>query len=250
VSFAATPAALPAMPYLDELSAALERARLANRESLAAAARIVEKVVAGDGIVYLFGSGHSQLAALELNRRAGSIAGLQVVFDPSWGAAEHVEGYAETLLEDAAPGPRDCLIAISHSGTTVAAMDVARRARAAGAQVIAVTSPRAAFRANGHPAESEHGPARRLSALADVVLDDGAAETDPGISVAGLGICVGPTSTVVAAALLHEIVVDAVRRLAARGLEPPVLRPNSEEGGRQHNQRLRDRYRGRVRMVP
>jgi uncharacterized phosphosugar-binding protein len=90
----------------------------------------------------------------------------------------------------------------------------------------------------------------KLSELADVVLDDGSADANPGIIVAGLSIPVGPTSTVVSAALLHEVVAGAIARLAARGLEAPVLRPTSEEGGRQHNERLRDRYRGRVRPVP
>jgi uncharacterized phosphosugar-binding protein len=245
VSFAPDQLPLPPAPYLDELSAALARARQANAEGLAAAARIVEKVVAEDGIVYAFGSGHSQLAALELNRRAGSIAALQVVFDPSWGAAEQVEGYGDALVADQMPGRHDCLIAISHSGNTAAAIDIARRARASGTPVIAVTSISASRRA-----QARHSSGLKLSQLADVVLDDGAADADPGISVTGLTECVGPTSTIVAAALLHEIVVDAVGRLAARGVQAPVLRPNSAEGGRQHNERLRDRYRGRLRIVP
>ncbi len=245
MSFPATDGSRPPARYLDQLSAALERARLLNTQALAAAAGIVEKVVAGDGIVYVFGSGHSQLAALELNRRAGSIAALQVIFDPSWGVAEHIEGYGEALVADQAPGPRDCLIAISHSGNTAAAIDIARRARATGAPVIAVTSVSASRRA-----EARHSSGMKLSQLADVVLDDGAAGADPGIAVAGLEEQVGPTSTIVAAALLHEIVVQAVEHLADRGVQAPVLRPNSVEGGRQHNERLRDRYRDRVRLVP
>jgi uncharacterized phosphosugar-binding protein len=143
------------------------------------------------------------------------------------------------------PGRHDCLIAISHSGNTAAAIDIARRARASGTPVIAVTSISASRRA-----QARHSSGLKLSQLADVVLDDGAADADPGISVTGLTECVGPTSTIVAAALLHEIVVDAVGRLAARGVQAPVLRPNSAEGGRQHNERLRDRYRGRLRIVP
>jgi uncharacterized phosphosugar-binding protein len=230
--------ATPPRPYLDELSAALERARRANRQSLTDAAAIVERVVAGDGIVFAFGSGHSQLAVLDLNRRAGSIAALQVVFDPSWGAAEHVAGYGETLLADAAPGPRDCLIAISHSGRTAAAIDVASRARAAGAAVIAVTS---------RPAQDSTG--RRLHEFADVVLYDGAPDEDSGIGGHRPSLWAAPTSTVVATALLHEVIGEAVGRMAASGLEAPVLRSNSDIGGRQHNERLRDLYRGRVRLV-
>jgi uncharacterized phosphosugar-binding protein len=234
---------LPPAPYLDELTAALVRARLANRRSLAAAAQIVERVVADDGIVFAFGSGHSQLATLEMNRRAGSIAGLQIVFDPTWGDAEHVEGYGATLLARTSLGPGDCLIAISHSGTTVAAIDVALAARACGAQVIAVTSI-----ATASTARPIHSSGKNLDQLADVTLDDGAADADPADAAPDqLG---APTSTLVAAALLHEIVALAISSLAARGVEVPVIQPNSIEGGRQHNERLRDRYRGRVQLVP
>jgi uncharacterized phosphosugar-binding protein len=239
----------PALPsarlYLDALTAALGRARLANVDSLPAAARIIESVVAGDGIVHAFGSGHSQLAALELSRRAGGIAALQVVYDPTWGAAEDLEGYGETLIADAPIEARDCLIAISQSGTTFAALEIARRARAAGAPVIAVTSLAASRRAR-----SRHSSGLKLYELADVVLDDGAAGPDPGISLPGLAEMVGPTSTVVATALLQELVVEAVAGLTARGVEAPIYRPNSQQGGRVHNERLRSRYRRRVHSVP
>jgi uncharacterized phosphosugar-binding protein len=231
--------------YLDELAAALARARAANTESLPAAARIIARVVEGDGIVHAFGSGHSQLAALELSRRAGSIAALQVVFDPTWGAAEDLEGYGDTLMAGAPPEKGDCLIAISQSGTTFAAVEVARRARAAGAQVIVVTSLGTSRRAR-----SRHSSGLKLYELADVVLDDGAVGPDPGINVPGIDEYVGPTSTVVATALLQEAVVEAVAGLAARGIEAPVFRPNSQEGGQQHNERLRARYRRRIRNVP
>ena len=235
----------PASSYLDELAAALGRARVANAQALAAAARIVERVLAEDGIVYAFGSGHSQLAVLELNRRAGSIASLQVIFDPGWGAAEHLEGYGDVLVAGQEFGRGDCLIAISHSGNTATAIDIARRARAAGTPVIVVTSASASRRA-----VARHSSGMKLSQLADVVLDDGAAGADPGIAVPGVEELVGATSTLVSAALLHEVVVDAVGRLALRGVEAPILRPNSVEGGRQHNQQLADRYRGRIRLVP
>jgi uncharacterized phosphosugar-binding protein len=83
-----------------------------------------------------------------------------------------------------------------------------------------------------------------------VVLDDGAPDEDTGIGGRSTAHWASPTSTVVATALLHEVVGEAVGRLAARGIEAPVLRSNSDAGGRQHNDRLRDMYRARVRLVP
>jgi len=233
------------MPYLDALEAALARARAANVESLAAAARVVAEAVARDGLVYLFGSGHSQLAALELSRRAGGLAPLQVIYDPTWGTAEHLEGYGDTLVADVRLGAADCLVVVSHSGATGAPVEIARRGRARGLPVIAVTSLEVS-----RAARPRHSSGLKLYELADVVLDNGVEGRDGAVRVGDLDRGLGPTSTVVAAALLHQVVVSAVARLVARGIEPPVLRANAESGGREHNSELLDRYRGRLQRVP
>ncbi len=230
-------------PYLDAFGTVLDRAKVANVESLPAAARLVADVVAGDGIVYVFGSGHSQLVALDINRRAGSIAPLQVIFDPLWGVSELVEGYGPTLLSEMTFTRADCLIVISNSGTTALPIEVAMAARAAGTPVIAVTAVEIS-----KDSKPRHSSGRKLSELGDFVLDTGGVGADVAIRVGAVGV--GATSTLVAAALLHEVIVEAVFALAARGIELPVYRANSEEGGREHNARLRDRYRGRLKTIP
>ena len=230
-------------PYLDAFCTVLDRATAANVESLPAAAGLVADVVAGGGIAYVFGSGHSQLVALDVNRRAGSIAPLQVIFDPMWGASELVEGYGRTLLSEVAFTRADCLVVISNSGTTAAPIEVAMAARSAGTPVIVLTAVEASL-----AARSRHSSGRRLCELADIVLDNGNIGSDVALRVGTIGV--GATSTLVAAALLHEVFVEAVLCLAARGIEAPVYRANAEEGGREHNARLRERYLGRLKAVP
>lgn len=237
--------ARPITPYLDALGAVLVRARTANASSLAAAARVIETTVTRDGIVYVFGSGHSQLVALELNRRAGGLAPVQVIFDPTWGAAERLEGYAETLVAGLTPSGADCLVVISHSGVTAVPVAMARWGRSNALPVIAVTSIVAS------PAATTGSPSgRHLCEVADVVLDNGAIGADASVHVPGFDIGLGPTSTVIAEALLHEVVVGAIAALVARGLEAPVLRPNAERDGRAHNALVLDRYRSRLQRVP
>lgn len=233
-------------PYLDVFGAVMNRAGAANRESLPAAARLVADVVAGNGIVYVFGSGHSQLAALDVNGRAGCIAPLQVIFDPTWGRAELVEGYGETLLCEMAFGERDCLIVISNSGTTAAPIEVALAARAAGVPVIVVTAIE-----SSRSAGPRHSSGQKLWQLGDIVLDNGGAPNGGTGPFSGGGTQGStPTSTLVAGALLHEIISEAVFALAARGLKPPVYRANTDAGGPEHNARLRERYVGRLKTVP
>ena len=235
----------PVTPYLDALDAVLARARSANGESLVVAARLVEETVARDGIVYVFGSGHSQLAAMELSRRAGSLAPLQVIFDPTWGAAEHLEGFGDALVADIGFAAPDCLVVVSHSGATATPVEVARCGGARGIPVIAVTSLDVS-----RAAAPRHSSGLKLYQVADAVLDNGAAGGDAAVHVADLDLGLGPTSTVVAAALLHEVIVSAVAGLVGRGVEPPVLRAHADRGGREHNAELLDRYRGRLQRVP
>lgn len=232
-----------ARPYFDAIGDVLDRAKASNVESLPAAARLVADVVAKDGIVYAFGSGHSQLVALEVNRRAGSIVPLQVVYDPMWGRSERVEGLGRALLSEVAFTESDCLVVISNSGTTVAPIEVAMAARAAGTPVIVVTSVE-----GWQPARSGHPSGKRLCELGDVILDNASLGLDPAVRVGSTAV--GATSTLVASALLHEVLVEAVIALDARGIEAPVYRANSEEGGSEHNARLRKPYLGRLTPVP
>jgi Uncharacterized protein containing SIS (Sugar ISomerase) phosphosugar binding domain len=233
----------PGHPYLDAIEDVLARAKASNLESLPAAAGLVADVVTRNGIVYVFGSGHSQLVALEVSRRAGSIVPLQVLYDPMWGRSECVEGFGQALLSDVAFTAADCLVVISNSGTTVAPIEVAMASRAAGTPVIVLTAiepPRAA--------RSRHSSGKRLGELGDVVIDNASLGSDLAIRVGSTGV--GATSTLVASALLHEVIAEAVLVLAARGIEAPVYRANAEDGGSEHNARLRKPYLGRLTTVP
>jgi len=231
-----------ARPFLDTLATVIGRARQSNLESLPAAAGLLADVVGADGIVYVLGTGHSQLVGLDVNRRAGSLAPVQVIFDPMWGRSELVEGYGATLLTETTFTVRDCLVVISNSGVNPAPIEAALAARAAGTPVIAVTSTEIS-----RAARPRHSSGKRLYELADIVLDNGSAGADVAIRVGSVGV--GATSTLVASALIHETIVEAVYILAARGIELPVYRANSEDGGREHNARLRERYRGRLNTV-
>lgn len=55
----------------------LQRAFEANRDTIPAAARLIADAVAGDRIVHVFGSGHSQLVALDIVGRAGGAGGCE-----------------------------------------------------------------------------------------------------------------------------------------------------------------------------
>ncbi len=218
----------------------LQRAFEANRETIPAAARLIAEATAGDRIIHVFGSGHSQLVALDLVGRAGGFANVNPIFDPLFGRAERLEGYASAVLMAHAFQPGDILIVISHSGRNPAPIEVALHGKRHGLPVIAVTA--VAF---SRSMPSRHSSGQRLFEIADVILDTQGAPGDAAISLEP-DLYVGPTSTVVGAALLQAVMSEAAALLMERGVRPPLFRSGNLEGADAHNQALRARYRGRV----
>ena len=52
--------------YFDAVDGILRKVREANRESIPRAASLMADTIAANGIIHAFGSGHSQLLAIEL----------------------------------------------------------------------------------------------------------------------------------------------------------------------------------------
>lgn len=226
--------------YFDRLGEILERVRVSNRESIPQAAEVMARAVAAGGVIHAFGSGHSQLLAIDLAGRAGGLAAVNVVYDPAHGQAENLEGYAATLLKDVAFEPADCLVVISNSGRNPSPIEMAMAGAAAGLPVIAVTS--LAF---SRSVASRHTSGRKLYELAEVVLDLCGEAGDAAVHMSG-DLNVGPTSTAAGSALLQATVAAASARLADLGVEPPLFVSQNVDTGGDRNERLRLRYRGRV----
>ena len=230
--------------YFIVLEGLLRRVQETNATSLPEAARIVADTIEKDGIVHVFGSGHSQLLAIETAGRAGGLANVEVILDPGQGKAEALEGYAAALLRDYVLRPPDCLIVISNSGRNAAPIEMAMIGRDAGLQVVAVTA--LAFSRSTTP---RHSSGKKLYEFADAILDTCGAAGDAAVQIEGLKVRTGPTSTVIGAALLNAMFVEAIAELVRRGVEPPIYVSQNVDDFMEHNDRLRARYRGRVRPV-
>jgi uncharacterized phosphosugar-binding protein len=230
--------------YFQAVETLFARVREANRESIPQAAGVIADTVVADGIVHAFGSGHSQLLAIELAGRAGGLAGIQVILDPGQGKAETLEGYAATIARDYSFEARDCLIVISNSGRNPSPIEMATIGKEHGMKVLAVTA--ADF---SRSVSSRHSSGRRLLDLADVVLDTQGAAGDAAVHIEGAPADVGPTSTVIGAALLDAVMAEAVAELVRRKVPPPILVSQNTDNSFEHNDALRRRYAGRIRSV-
>jgi uncharacterized phosphosugar-binding protein len=215
---------------------AAETIRQIEETQLGAIEEVVRRcadAIAKDGLVHLFGSGHSRIAVEEMFPRYGSFAGFhpivelalsnhhQVVGANGLSQAmfiENVEEFGGVILDNFRLDPaRDMMIVISSGGTNAVPIEVARLAKERGLFVIAITSV-----THSSQAASRHSSGKRLFEVADLVLDTCTPVGDAAISVDGLETPVGPLSTIGSVAIINMIKVGVAQRLTEIG-QPPVV---------------------------
>src|SRR5690606_913481 len=164
--------------YISRLLKLAERAAAENEEAFDKAATTLAETLRNEGLIHLYGSGHSVLPAQETFPRYGSFVGFNPLTDPRvmWhnvlGAGgvrellwlERTENYIDKFLDHQPLNAGDSIIIYSHSGTNSAGIETALYAKARGLFVVAVTS-----KANDKPAK--HSSGKRLKDVADVVID-------------------------------------------------------------------------------
>lgn len=235
-----------ATAYLDELTGRIGKLLERNGEALAKAADAIERTARADGLVYIFGTGHSHMLAEEAHYRAGGLAlTVPILSAPTMlheGAVagtvfERIPGFVAPIFERYPIGPNDVLIVVSNSGVNPAPMEAARTGKERGATVIAVTSQiysKAA--AKGRP---------RLAEVADIVFDNDAPSGDATIPVSGSELRVGPISTPVGAAMINAVMAEVAARLQASGMDAPIYLSANMPGAAEANNALIARYRPR-----
>ena len=187
----------------------------------------MRRAIADDGLVHLFGTGHSRIPLEEMFPRYGSYPGFHPIAELSMtfhtqvvGAngqrqamfIERTEGLAEVILANFHFGPTDVMLVFSASGLTAVPIEMAMGARARGLAAVAVTS--VAQSMAGRP---DHPSGTRLLDHADIVIDLCTPAGDALVRLDGLDTPIGPGSTVANAAIVNEIKVQTAAILLERG---------------------------------
>ncbi|GAA1627411.1 sugar isomerase domain-containing protein [Nonomuraea maheshkhaliensis] len=218
------------------------------------AADLFTKSLTAGGIIQAFGSGHSEAVAMEIAGRAGGLVPtnrLALRDIVLYGDAPRSEldrydlerdpSIARTILDLAPVQPHDLFVIISNSGVNGVVVELAGLVKERGHDLIAITS-----RAHGAASTSRHPSGRKLTDLADVVLDNHAPYGDAVLPLPGGG-ATGAVSTITSALLAQLVVTRTVRNLLEAGEVPPVYLSANVPEGDAHNLGLEARYAGRIR---
>jgi uncharacterized phosphosugar-binding protein len=232
-------------PHGDDYIVAIAELILSRREAcgetIKQAAELVGRCVADGGIIHLFGSGHSRLVAIDTAGRAATLTASRSINSDEWpGRVERFEGLGEVMLRRTDLRPGEVVVVISNSGVNPLPIDVALASTAKGAKVVGIGSV-----AHSRAGTSRHSTGKRLLDVCDVFLDTGVPAGDALFRPSDTPP-VGAGSTILAATLVHAVIVEATRWMRERNYDPPVRRSRNLPGGDEHNDALAAHYQDRI----
>jgi len=249
----------PVLAWMAEARAVLDRIAASQAEALETASQWCADAIAAEGLVHLFGTGHSRIPVEEMFPRYGSYPGFNPIVELSMTFhtqvvgpngqrqamfIERVPGLAEVILSNFSFRPSDVMIVFSAGGLSAVPVEMARGARRRGLRVIAVTSVAQSMSADPDPAAGG-----RLLDEASLVIDLCTPAADALVTLDGLETPVGPGSTVAAVAIADSIKVRTAQLLVERGAMPAVITRASVVGADRSRALFDDAYREHARRI-
>lgn len=230
--------------YLSNIIENLSAIEREEGEKIAAASRMVADVIKADGLIYVFGCGHSHLPGLDAFYRAGGLANVSPILDTDLmlhnGAAkssrmEKMSGIAPEIFRRYRLTERDMLFVFSASGKNAVPVEMGKTARESGIRTVGVSSSE----------YFDHGA--MLHKVVDVAIDCKVPYGDASVKVGESGM--GALSTSAACFILNTCLIEGARLALAEGKKPPVFISGNVEGGKEFNVALEETYLGRVKHL-
>ena len=238
--------------YAGIVTRAIEDICQNQRDKILRAAEMVRDVLAADGLIYVFGCGHSHILSEETFYRAGGLACTAPILYPPLmlheGAAESSRlekepGLARTVLENYRLTEKDMLFCLSTSGVNAVPIELAEAVRAQGVPTVAICSS-AYF---DQPTRCPSG--KHLYQAADLWLDNLAPHGDATLSPQGAPVKTTPLSTITGAFLLNTVLAEGTQLALRSGVDVPIYLSGNIPGGAERNRDLILRYQPRIRHL-
>ncbi len=226
-----------------------------EHENIEKAARICADAIANDGVIHVFGSGHSIGFGMEMTGRPGSLVPVHHIdtadfvlkgmvtlkdFKNPDDIFERRPHMADKLYALYDVRPADVFIIISNSGINGLVIDMAITARQNNHKVIVITSwQHTSTEASRHPS------GKHLYEFGDVVIDNCGPKGDALLET-GNPEKVCSVSSITGAFIAQSLVYDIAQIMTAEGHAVPLLWDDSQPDYQQHNQQLLEKYKGRI----
>lgn len=236
--------------YFNTIGKMLTDVEEKEAENIIKASELLEESIKQDGVLHVFGCGHSQMYAMELFYRAGGLVPVNAILAPALSLSpaaplstfsERQHGLAKVILDNEKVRKQDIMLIVSTSGRNAVPIEMALEAKERGMKVIALTSLDFSEKVT-----SRHKSDQKLYQIADIVLDNHGVSGDAILETDGVESSFGPTSSIIGFTILQSIIAQAIENLAKKGITPPIYVSSNLDKGDQINKEFIEKYRDRI----
>lgn len=230
--------------YLEKIIGCLTRIEAEEKDALDEVSARVADTIERDGLIYVFGCGHSHLPGLDAFYRAGGLANVSAMLDTDLmlhnGAAkssrmEKMSGIGGEIFRRYNVTKNDMVIVFSASGKNAVPVEVADSAYTKGIYTVGVSS------------SEYYDKGGRLQNHVSRHIDCKVPYGDACIDVGDAKM--GGLSTAASCFILNTVLIGGARLAASRGVKVPIYLSGNVEGGKEHNIGLEEIYFGRVKHL-
>lgn len=238
--------------YLSKIEEILWDIVDSQQDAMEQAAKAISKSIAANGLVYVFGCGHSHMLAEEGFYRAGGLGAVCPILPPEFmlheGAVkssdlERRAELASGVLSRYPLNTNDILIVFSTSGINGMPVEIAKLGKESGSFVIGVSSSEYVKDSSRHP----NGV--RLSEVCDLHIDNCVPYGDAVYELYGTSKKMGPVSTLAGVYILNCMLARGAELSTIAGAKPFIYVSGNIHSGREKNLEIIQHYHNQIRAL-
>ena len=241
---------IDAFRFKEEIKVLLDTLFDSQKDNMEQLAQAMTDCIENDGVIHVFGSGHSVGLGIDIKNRVGSLVPIHIMemadfvtkggisadeFLDTKNIFERKPGVAKKLYELYDIKPQDIFIVISNSGINGIVIDIADLAKQNGHKVIIITSMKHTLAEN-----PRHPSGKKLYEFGDIVIDNCGPHGDALIQTDGVAkVC--SVSSICNNCIAQAVAARTIELLQERNIELPIL-----TGDTAHDELLLKKYEGRA----
>lgn len=238
------------LTYKNAIAELLDKLYDTQKDNIEATAQLMAECIEKEGVVHVFGSGHSVGMGIDISKRIGCLVPIHVIetsdavvlgntsleeFTDKVNKFERRPGVADYFYDLYNIKPQDIFFVISNSGINGVGIDFAAKTKEKGNKVIVITSMEHTM-----AEESRHPSGKKLYMYGDIVIDNCGPRGDALLETNGIEkVC--SVSSICNNAVAQMAAARTIEILQEKGCPLPVL-----NGDKKHDDELIEKYKGRI----
>jgi uncharacterized phosphosugar-binding protein len=240
------------LEYYKKIREIEERIICDEKNMILKVARLMSDTIKNDGLIHIFGCGHSHIMAEEAFYRAGGLVQANPILDSAImlheGAVksskmEKMESYAPYILDNYRVQKNDIIFVFSTSGVNGCPVEMVLYAKSKGLKTVVVTS--LAYKEE----TSCHSSGKKLYEVADYVIDNHAPRGDVLVELEASDRKIGSGSTIFGVFIWNMLICQLAEELINQGIPAKFFTSGNIPGGLEKNMAYIEEYKDRIKLL-